>query len=235
MRYSPCLPHVSVLFSRFPLVFSHFSHFPVNEHLLFNIIDLAGTFAFAISGALAARREKFDLFGVLAIAYITACGGGIARDICIGAMPPAGLADWRYVLTAVIAALAAIVAYQQVEKLTYPVRLFDALGLGLFAVYGAHKALALDMNAEVAVLVGMLTAVGGGVARDVLLNRVVVIMQREIYASAAFLGAGLAVLGEYLGWGSLWSMWLPIVLCCGLRLLSLRFHWHLPVGETRSE
>ncbi len=207
----------------------------MNEHLLFNIIDLAGTFAFAISGALAARRENFDLFGILAIAYITACGGGIARDICIGAIPPAGLADWRYALTAVVAALATIGAYRQVERLTYPVRLFDALGLGLFAVYGAHKALALGMNAEVAVLVGMLTAVGGGVARDVLLNRTVVIMQEEIYASAAFLGAGLAVLGEYLGWGSPGSMWLPIVSCCGLRLLSLRYHWHLPTGRGAGE
>src|SRR5699024_780520 len=85
----------------------------MNEHLVFNIIDLAGTFAFAISGALAARREQFDLFGVLAIAYITACGGGIARDLCIGAVPPAGLADWRYALTAVIAALLTIVAYER--------------------------------------------------------------------------------------------------------------------------
>ncbi|HET8553896.1 MAG TPA: trimeric intracellular cation channel family protein [Rhodanobacteraceae bacterium] len=201
----------------------------MNEHLLFNIIDLAGTFAFAISGALAARREKFDLFGVLAVAYITACGGGIARDVCIGAVPPAGLADWRYALVAVIAALATIVAYRQVERLTYPVRLFDALGLGLFAVYGAHKALALGMNAEVAILVGMLTAVGGGVARDMLLARVPVIMQKEIYASAAFIGAALAVLGESLGWATAWSMWLPIVLCCGLRLLSLHRHWQLPI------
>jgi len=201
----------------------------MNEHLLFNIIDLAGTFAFAISGALAARREKFDLFGVLAVAYITACGGGIARDVCIGAVPPAGLADWRYALVAVIAALATIVAYRQVERLTYPVRLFDALGLGLFAVYGAHKALALGMNAEVAILVGMLTDVGGGVARDMLLARVPVIMQKEIYASAAFIGAALAVLGESLGWATAWSMWLPIVLCCGLRLLSLRHHWQLPI------
>ena len=191
-------------------------------------LNLIGTFVFGLSGGMAAVKARLDLFGVLAIAYITACGGGIARDLCIGAVPPAGLADWRYALTAVIAALLTIVAYARVEQLTSPVRLFDALGLGLFAVYGAHKALALGMNAEVAVLVGMLTAVGGGVARDVLLNRVVVIMQQEIYASAAFLGAGVAVLGEYLGWGSLWSMWLPIVLCCGLRLLSLRFHWHLP-------
>ncbi|HEX7338714.1 MAG TPA: trimeric intracellular cation channel family protein [Rhodanobacteraceae bacterium] len=200
----------------------------MSEHWLFDAIDLAGTFAFAISGALAARRQRFDWFGVLAVAFITACGGGIARDVCIGALPPAGLADWRYALVSVVAALLTIGAYRQVERLTYPVRLFDALGLGLFAVYGAHKALLLGMNAEVAVFVGVLTAIGGGVARDVLLARVPVIMQKEIYASAAFVGAGLAVLGDTLGWSDLWSMWLPIVACCGLRLLSLRWHWQLP-------
>lgn len=200
----------------------------MGEHTLFNIIDLAGTFAFAISGALAARREDFDIFGVLAIAFVTACGGGIVRDLCIGATPPAGLADWRYLLTACIAAALTLVAYRQVERLTYPVRLFDALGLGLFAVYGAHKALAMGHNAEVAVLVGMLTAVGGGVARDVLLNRSVVIMQHEIYASAAFLGAALAVLGERLGWAAPWATWLPIAACSGLRVLALRRHWNLP-------
>lgn len=195
---------------------------------LFDFIDLAGTFAFAISGAFAARLEKFDLFGILAVAFITACGGGIARDVCIGAVPPAGLANWPYAITAVGAALIVIVGYRLVEKLTHPVRFFDALGLGLFAVYGAHKALDYGHNEEVAILVGMLTAVGGGMARDVLLNRVPVIMQQEIYASAAFLGAALATFGEDWGWAPLWSTWMPIVLCCGLRLASLRYRWHLP-------
>ncbi|HET8897997.1 MAG TPA: trimeric intracellular cation channel family protein [Rhodanobacteraceae bacterium] len=200
----------------------------MNEHLLFNLVDFTGTFAFAISGALAARRAQLDLFGVLVIAYITACGGGIARDLCIGATPPAGLADWRYLLTAMVAAFVTIGAYHQVERLDKPVRLFDALGLGLFAVYGAHKALQLGHNAQVAILVGMLTAIGGGVARDVLLARVSIVLQKEIYASAAFLAAALAVLGEYQHWPALWSTWLPIVLCCALRILSLRRGWHLP-------
>lgn len=200
----------------------------MNEQLLFNLVDLAGTFAFAISGATAARRCNLDLFGILAIAYITACGGGIARDVCIGAIPPAGLTDWRYLLTAVVAALLTIVAYHQVERLTYPVRLFDAMGLGLFAVYGAHKALAFGHNAEVAILLGMVTAVGGGMARDVLLARVSIVLQKEIYALAALAGAALAVLGEYLQWPAVWATWLPILFCFGLRFASLRYHWNLP-------
>jgi len=207
----------------------------VNEHLLFNLVDLAGTFAFAISGATAARRNDLDLFGILAIAYITACGGGIARDLCIGAIPPAGLSDWRYLFTAVVAALLTIVAYPWVERLTYPVRLFDAMGLGLFAVYGAHKALVFGHNAEVAILLGIVTAVGGGMARDVLLARVSIVLQREIYASAALIGAALAVLGERLGWSLVWATWLPILVCFVLRFLSLRLHWNLPrLGRRKS-
>ena len=200
----------------------------MHEQWLFDLVDLAGTFAFAISGATAARRCQLDLFGILAIAFVTACGGGIARDLCIGAIPPAGLADWRYLLTAIIAALLTMLAYPWVERLANPVRLFDAMGLGLFAVYGAHKALAFGANAEVAILLGVVTAIGGGMARDVLLTRVSVVLQKEIYASAALVGAALAVIGEHLHWPAVWAMWLPILVCFGLRFLSLRYHWNLP-------
>ncbi|MEO5812862.1 MAG: trimeric intracellular cation channel family protein [Rhodanobacter sp.] len=200
----------------------------MHEQWLFDLVDLAGTFAFAISGATAARRCNLDLFGILAIAFITACGGGILRDLCIGAIPPAGLADWRYLFTAIVAALLTMLAYPWVARLTYPVRLFDAMGLGLFAVYGAHKALEFGNNAEVAILLGVVTAVGGGMARDVLLARVSIVLQKEIYASAALVGATLAVIGEYLHWPALWATWLPILVCVGLRILSLRYHWNLP-------
>lgn len=206
----------------------------MTEQALFRLLDLAGTFAFAISGATAAKRRGLDLFGILAIAYVTACGGGIARDLCIGAVPPAGLADWRYLATAVGAALFTIAAYPWVTRLAMPVRAFDALGLGLFAVYGANKALALGHNVQVAILVGMLTAVGGGVARDVLLTRVAIVLEKEIYASLALGAAALAVLGERLDWAPLWSTWLPIVLCIGLRLLSLHYHWNLPTFRRRA-
>lgn len=200
----------------------------MNEQLVFNLVDLAGTFAFAISGATAARRAQLDLFGILAIAYITACGGGIVRDLCIGAVPPAGLSEWRYLLTATSAALLTIVAYRWVERLTTPVRLFDAMGLGLFAVYGAHKALLFGHNAEVAILVGMLTAIGGGMARDVLLARVSIVLQQEIYALAALAAATLAVIGEHYRWPTVLATWLPILFCFALRFLSLRLHWNLP-------
>jgi uncharacterized membrane protein YeiH len=200
----------------------------LNGHALFTFLDLAGTFAFALSGAVAARERGLDWFGILVIAFTVACGGGVLRDLCIGAIPPAGLADWRYLTTAVIAAVLTMASRRLVERLAHPVVLFDTLGLGLFAVTGAQKALLFGWNAEVAVLMGMATAVGGGVARDVLLNRVPVILQREIYASAALVGAAIATGGDLLGLASPALTWCAVAACFALRLLSLRYRWHLP-------
>jgi len=200
----------------------------LNGHVLFTVLDLAGTFAFALSGAVAARERGLDWFGILVIAFTVACGGGVLRDLCIGAIPPAGLADWRYLLAAVIAAALTMASRGLVERLAHPVVLFDTLGLGLFAVTGAQKALLFGTNAEVAVLLGMVTAVGGGVTRDVLLNRVPVILRREIYASAALVGAAIASFGDALGLASPTLTWCAVAACFALRLASLRFRWNLP-------
>ena len=156
----------------------------MSGHGLFLLLDLVGTFVFAISGAVAAKQRNLDLFGVISVAFVVACGGGIVRDVCIGAVPPAGLSNWRYLAASVVAALITIAAYPKVRQLRHPVLFFDAIGLGLFAVAGAQKALAYGHNSEVAVLLGVVTAVGGGTLRDVLLTRVPVVLQREIYASA---------------------------------------------------
>ena len=131
----------------------------LNEHRLFTILDLTGTFAFAISGAVAARDRGLDLFGIMAIAFIVACGGGVMRDLCIGAVPPTGLTDWRYLTVAMAAAWMSIAANKFVVRLAHPVILFDSLGLGLFAVTGAQKAIIYGHNAEVAVLLGVGIAV----------------------------------------------------------------------------
>ncbi|MDR3453874.1 MAG: trimeric intracellular cation channel family protein [Rhodoferax sp.] len=200
----------------------------MNGHTLFTLLDLAGTFAFAISGAAAAKQRNLDLFGIVVIAYSVACGGGIVRDLCIGAIPPAGLANWRYLLVAIVAALMTVGAYAQVERLNQPVLLFDAVGLGLFAVSGAQKALLFGHSAEVAILLGTTTAVGGGVIRDVMLTRVPVILQREIYASAALAGAVIEVGAQTIGWATDWSPWFAMAVCFGLRYFSLQYHWHLP-------
>src|SRR3546814_20395163 len=132
----------------------------------FTVLDLLGTFAFALSGAIAARQKRLDLFGVLSLAYIVACGGGVLRDLAIGATPPAGLSDWRYLAIAALAALLTIAAYPWVQRMNTPVQLFDALGLSFFAVLGAHKALGYGANIEVAIIFGVISSAGGGVSRD---------------------------------------------------------------------
>lgn len=206
-------------------------------HTLYYFLDLAGTFVFAISGATAARQRGLDLFGICAIAFTVACGGGIIRDVCIGAIPPTGLSNWRYLVTAIIAAGMTIGLYPFVCRLNQPVLLFDALGLALFAVTGAQKSLAYGHNAEVAVLLGITTAVGGGVLRDILLNRIPVILEKEIYASAALIGALIVVVGNYFNYLSDdWVSIIALIICFALRLLALRYHWNLPVySNSKSE
>lgn len=198
------------------------------ELLLFRLLDMAGTFAFAISGAVAARQKNLDLFGIIAIAYMVACGGGIVRDLCIGAIPPVGLADWRYLALSLVAAALAMVAYPLLQRLDHPVQMFDALGLSFFAVFGAHKTLAYGLNAQAAIVLGVVSAVGGGAMRDVLLNRTPLILRKEIYASAALLAAVVQVLGGRMALPMEWVPLTGIVLCFGLRYMAMRYHWNLP-------
>ncbi|MGV3589856.1 MAG: trimeric intracellular cation channel family protein [Adhaeribacter sp.] len=196
---------------------------------LYYVLELAGTFAFAISGATAARKRHLDLFGICALAFTVACGGGIIRDLCIGATPPAGLSNWRYIVVAIVATGLTVGLFSFVQRLNRPVLFFDAVGLSLFAVTGAQKALSYGHNGEVAILLGITTAVGGGVIRDILLNRVPVILEKEIYASAALLGSAIVVLGNYLKWGAGgWVAIIALIVCFTLRILALRFHWNLP-------
>ena len=205
----------------------------MNVHTAYTVLDLVGTFAFAISGAVAARQKRLDLFGIGAVAFMVACGGGIVRDVCIGAIPPAGLSNWRYLAVSLIACAISIAAYAPVRRLRQPVLFFDAIGLGLFAVSGAQKSLVYGHSAELAILMGMVSAVGGGVLRDVLLSRVPAILDREIYASAALLGAAIEVGLIEAGWSSVGTAWIPIVVCAALRLASLYFGWRLPVFHAR--
>ena len=160
------------------------------------VIDLIGVFVFALAGATAAVRQRLDLFGVLVLSFATATTGGILRDLLIGAVPPAAFADWRYLAAAVLAGLVTFIWHPLIERLRNPVRVFDAAGLGLFAVAGTQKALAAGLHPVMAALLGMLTGIGGGVMRDLLLSRVPVVFQSDIYALAALAGAVVVVLGQ---------------------------------------
>lgn len=198
-------------------------------HTVYYALELLGTFAFAISGAAAAKERRLDLFGIFAIAFTVACGGGIVRDVCIGAIPPAGLTTWYYLATAALATATAIGLYPTVQKLNRPVLLFDAAGLSLFAVSGTQKVLSYGVSAQAAVILGVITAVGGGVLRDILLGRVPVILEKEIYASAALVASLIVAAGGRLfGLSSDAAALTALAVCFALRLLSLHFHWNLP-------
>lgn len=201
------------------------------EHGIFNVVDLLGTFAFAVSGAAAAQQRRLDLFGVLAIAYVTACGGGIVRDLCIGSLPPTGLSDWRYVAVSALAGAMTLWGRPWIARLEHPVVFFDSLGLGFFAVVGAHKALLLSHDVETAIVLGMVTGVGGGLARDVILNRVPVVLQKEIYAVAALVAAALQVAGQELDWQLAATPWFAAGICFVIRMLALRYSWSLPIAR----
>ena len=193
------------------------------------LVDLLGTFAFATSGAVAAKERRLDWFGVFALAYLTACGGGIVRDLCLGALPPVGISDWRYLACSAFAATVTICAGRWVEHLKNPVSFFDSLGLGFFAVAGAHKVFLHGANVEAAIVLGTVTAVGGGVMRDVLLNRVPVILEKEIYALAAVVAAVIQVVAEVNGWFVGLAPWFAIGICLVIRFLAIRYSWTLPV------
>jgi uncharacterized membrane protein YeiH len=192
------------------------------------VLDLVGTFVFALAGATAGVRRRLDIFGVLVLSLVTASAGGIARDLLIGAVPPAALADWRYFAAAMLAGVITFLWYPTIERLRTPVRMFDAAGLALFAVAGAEKSLDFGLHPLMAALLGMLTGIGGGMLRDILLAEVPAVLRSDLYAVAALAGAGVVVAGDALQWSSGVSALAGAVLCFVLRMLAIRFDWHLP-------
>ena len=144
------------------------------------VLDLVGTFVFAISGAMAGVKHRLDLFGVLVLSFVAANTGGIARDVLIGAVPPPAVSDWRYLAVSLLAGVVTFFCYGAVDRLRSPVLMFDAAGLALFAVAGAQKAVALGLGPVPAALLGMLTGIGGGMARDVLLAEIPTVLRRPV-------------------------------------------------------
>lgn len=199
--------------------------------LILVILDLVGTFVFALSGALVGARHRLDLFGVLVLSFVAANGGGVMRDTMIGATPPAALQDWRYVAISIAAGLLTFWRAGAIERWRNPVQSLDAVGLGVFAVAGALKAQAFGLGPVGAMLLGMLTGIGGGMLRDVLVAQVPTVLKAELYAIAALMGAGVVVLGTALSLPVAWVVVAGVVACTGLRLFAIRRGWALPVAR----
>jgi uncharacterized membrane protein YeiH len=207
----------------------------VGEKILLNTLlvafDLGGTFVFALSGATAGVRNRLDLFGVLVLSFAAGNSGGIARDLMIGAVPPAAISNWRYVAVSILAGLITFYWYRIINQLSSPVLVFDAAGLALFAVAGASKALAFHAGPVAATLLGMLTGIGGGMVRDVLVREIPTVLRTELYAVAALIGAAVVVIGNTLHLPSFSADIAGAVLCFGLRFMAMRRGWQLPVAH----
>jgi len=206
---------------------------PITTSTVTVVLDLLGTFVFALSGAMSGVKHRLDIFGVLVLSFVAANVGGITRDLLIGAVPPPGIADWRYITAALVAGLLTFWGAALVDRLWNSVLLFDAMGLGLFAVTGASKALAFHLAPLTAVLLGVLTGVGGGVARDILVSEVPVVLRADLYAVAALAGAAVVVIGRALGFATGVVSIVGAALCIGLRIMAMHRHWQLPLARSR--
>ena len=208
---------------------------------LFYVADLFGVAVFAITGALMAGRKSMDLFGVLVMAIVTALGGGTLRDVLIGHFPPRMFTNFHYVLLACLCALVVFVIarvykerYVAREKMIEQINnVFDAVGLGVFAVSGARIGMEAGFadNMFLTTFLGATTAIGGGMLRDVLVAQVPTVLKAELYAIAALAGAGVVVLGTALSLPVAWVVVAGVVACTGLRLFAIRRGWALPVAR----
>ena len=193
-------------------------------------LDLLGTFVFALSGALTGVKHRLDLFGVLGVAFAAGTAGGIVRDLLIHATPPPAVADWRYIVTCLVAGLVVFFYHPSVDRMRNSVLIFDAAGLALFAVAGALKATAAGLQPVSACLLGMLTGIGGGIARDLLVGEIPVVLRADLYAVAALAGAAVCVLGEKLALPTVVGAVLGAALCFVLRIAAIRRGWRLPTA-----
>ena len=190
---------------------------------------MAGTLIFAIEGAEAAITGNLDLLGLMVLAFSTALAGGIFRDLLIGAVPPSSLRDWRYSAMAFTGAAIVFLMYRFVQGIPHGViMVLDAAGLALFAVAGTEKALMYEIHPFIAILLGTITAVGGGTVRDILLARVPNVMRSDIYATAALAGAAIMIAARKLKISDKWAALAGGTFCFALRLVSVWRGWNLP-------
>jgi uncharacterized membrane protein YeiH len=195
------------------------------------VLDLTGTFVFALSGALAGVKRRLDLFGVLVLSVAAANSGGITRDVLIGAIPPGAVSDWRYLGVSLFAGVITFYFSRLIVRLSNAVLLFDAAGLALFAVAGASKALAYGLDPVMAIVLGMVTGIGGGMARDLLLAEIPTVLRAELYAVAALAAAAVVVTGQMLQLPTAPVTAVALILCFWLRVMAIRYGWGLPVAK----
>ena len=196
---------------------------------MFLVLDLAGTFAFALNGALTAIKvARLDIVGVITLGMFTALGGGMIRDVLLGALPPATFSDWRYLTVAAVGSLVAFIFGRGLDRWANPILVLDAAGLSLFAVSGALKGLDFGVGPAQAVILGAVTAVGGGTLRDVLIREVPAVLTSGLYAIPALVGAFVVVGADQLGVGDTLGAVVGAVVCFVIRMVGVRFGLEAP-------
>lgn len=200
-----------------------------HESTLLLALDLAGTFAFALNGALTALRGvRLDIVGVVTLAMVTALGGGIIRDVLIDSLPPATFSDWRYLAVAAGGGLVTFALSELLDRFGLAITVLDAAGLGLFAVTGASKALGFGLGVSQAVILGTITAVGGGTLRDVLVREIPSVLRSGLYAVPAALGATITVVTIRGGVYGVPAALAAATACFALRMAGVRYGWNAP-------
>ncbi|HEY7170571.1 MAG TPA: trimeric intracellular cation channel family protein [Vicinamibacterales bacterium] len=194
-------------------------------------LDLAGTAVFAISGAAVGVKHRLDIFGVCVLAFVAGNAGGMLRDVLIGAAPPDALSGWQHVTISLLAGVVTFFWHPRLERLHTPVLIFDAAGLALFSVSGTQKALAFGLSPLIAPLLGMLTGIGGGMLRDVLVGEIPTVLRKDLYALAALAGAGVVVAGQLVHVAPAMATIGGAALCFGVRLVAIRRGWGLPTAD----
>lgn len=192
------------------------------------VLDIVGIAVFAVAGALTGIEKKLDIFGVVFLAGVTALGGGFMRDVLLGAAPVAGLEDWRYIVTPAAVGLIVFYIHPAVSKLRRALLLVDAAGMGLFAVAGARKAIDFGLGPMGSCVIGMITAIGGGLLRDVLVREIPSILHKEIYATAALLGSIVVVTGDRINFNNIATAVIAIAAAFTIRVLSVWRKWSAP-------
>lgn len=195
---------------------------------LIYILDIIGTFAFAISGALVASKKDFDLFGVIIIAFVTAVGGGMTRDVLINAHPINWIGDLNYIWTILAAVVFTFLFKSKIAPLSKTMFLFDTIGIGVFTLLGTQKGLSYDLHPFIAVVMGMVSSVIGGVIRDVLTNEVPLIFKKEVYASACLAGGTTYLITNYLELPENFQSIATVAVVIIIRLLAVKYHLQLP-------
>ena len=203
----------------------------MTEPPLLLALDLTGTFVFAVNGALTGlEAARLDIVGMVALGMVTAVGGGIVRDILIGAVPPAAFNYWPYLAVAAGGALLAFFFSRALRRFTLPIDFLDAAGLSLFCVTGATKSLQYGLGAVPAVILGAVTGVGGGTIRDVLVRRVPAVLTSSLYAIPALVGAALAVTAVRTGVYGVPTAIGAALACFLIRAAAIRYHLNAPVA-----